>query len=69
MNNARFFISIVLIRNSLGIVKIYVTFKKHSHADIFSTCAKYKFWEIVYSPGQSKMHTTQRHIFATLSNI
>ena len=38
------------------------TFKKHDHADICSTGAKYKFWKIAYSLSQSKMRATLRHI-------
>ena len=59
----------MLIRKSLRIVKSKATFKKHDHADICSISTKYKYWKIVYSPGESKMRTTKRHIQNTVKHL
>ena len=55
-----------LRENFQNVLKI---FKKHGRADICSIGTKHKYWKTVYSAGQNKMHTIQRHILNTVKHL
>ena len=58
-----------LIFQSLRVVKIWETSKKHGRADIFSIDNKILIFKNNYSLGQSKIHIAQSRIQITVKYL